>query len=88
MASVGSSAGIKDYMISRNEIILGASLIQFTILLAALWIMSWLQQRRQSLLPQASEAIVKTSNTKGWLIIGPGLLFAISPLIAVLWASF
>ena len=88
MASVGSSAGIKDYMISRNEIILGASLIQFTILLAALWIMSWLQQRRQSLLPQASEATVKSSNKKGWLIIGPGLLFALSPLIAVLWASF
>ncbi len=88
MASVGSSAGIKDYMISRNEIILGASLIQFTILLAALWVMSWLQQRRQTLLPQASEAIVKTLNKKGWLIIGPGLFFALSPLIAVLWASF
>tara|TARA_B100000767_G_scaffold52102_1_gene47630 strand:+ start:1095 stop:2759 length:1665 start_codon:yes stop_codon:yes gene_type:complete len=88
MASVGSSAGIKDYMVSRNEIILGASLIQFTILLASLWLMSWLQQRRQNLLPQASEVIVKSANPKGWLIIGPGLLFALSPLIAVLWASF
>ncbi len=88
MASVGSSAGIKDYMVSRNEIILGASLIQFTILLASLWLMSWLQQRRQNLLPQASESIVKSSNRKGWFIIGPGILFAISPLVAVLWASF
>ena len=88
MAAVGSSAGIKGYMISRNEIILGASMIQFTILLASLWIMSWLQQRRQNLLPQASDVIVKSVNRKGWFIIAPGLIFALSPLIAVLWASF
>ncbi len=88
MASIGSSAGIPNYMISRNEIILGASLIQFIVLLASLWLMSWLQQRRQSLLPQASEFVVKRVNHSGWTILGPGVAFAILPLIAVFWASF
>ncbi len=88
MAGVGSSAGIEGYMISRNEIVLGSSMIQFTILLISLFLMSWLQQKRQNLLPQASEAIVKKNNPKGWAIIGSGVLFSLSPLIAVLLASF
>lgn len=88
MAGLGSSAGIQNYMVSRNEIILGASLIQFTVLLSSLWLMSILQQKRQSLLPQASENFVKTNNHKGWMIVGPGLFFAVLPLIAVFWASF
>ena len=88
MAGLGSSAGIPNYMVSRNEIILGASLIQFTVLLSSLWLMSILQQKRQSLLPQASENFVKTNNNKGWMIVGPGLFFAVLPLIAVFWASF
>ena len=88
MAGVGSSAGIEGYMISRNEIVLGSSMIQFTILLISLFLMSWLQQKRQNLLPQASEAIVKKNNPKGWAIIGSGVLFSLAPLIAVLLASF
>ena len=88
MAGVGSSAGIEGYMISRNEIVLGSSMIQFTILLISLFLMSWLQQKRQNLLPQASEVIVKKRNPKGWAIIGIGVLFSLSPLIAVLLASF
>lgn len=88
MAGIGSSAGIKGYMVSRNEIVLGSSMIQFTILLLSLVLMSWLQQKRQSLLPQVSEDIVKKSNPRGWYVIGPGLIFALSPLIAVFGASF
>ena len=88
MANIGSSAGIPNYMLARNEIILGASLIQFTVLLASLWLMSWLQQRRQNLLPQASESAVKRVNRRGWMIVYPAVIFALSPLIAVFWASF
>ena len=88
MAGVGSSAGIKGVMVSKNEVILGASLIQFTILLFSLWLMSWLQQRRQNLLPIASEHFVKTNNKKGWIIVLPALIFAILPLVAILISSF
>jgi len=88
MANIGSSAGIPNYMLARNEIILGASLIQFTVLLASLWLMSRLQQRRQNLLPQASEITVKRVNRSGWMILAPAVIFALSPLIAVFWASF
>ena len=88
MAGVGSSAGIEGYMISRNEIVLGSSMIQFTILLISLFLMSWLQQKRQISLPQSSEAISKKKNFRGWMIIGPGLLFSLAPLITVFLASF
>ena len=88
MANVGSSAGIKGVMVSKNEVILGASLIQFSILLVSLWLMSWLQQRRQNLLPVASENVVKRNNITGWLIVLPALIFAILPLIAIMISSF
>ena len=88
MASIGSSAGINGYMISRNEIILGSSLIQFTILLLSLWLMSTLQHKRQSRLPKASESIVKKENSAGWFIVLPAIIFAISPLITLVVSSF
>ncbi len=88
MASIGSSAGINGYMISKNEIILGSSLIQFTILLLSLWIMSVLQHKRQSRLPKASESIVKMKNKSGWFIVVPAILFAITPLITLIISSF
>lgn len=87
MASIGSSAGIEGYRISTNEIILGGSIIQFSILLTSLWLMSWLQQKRQTLLPKASQKVVKTRNAYGWLVIGPAILFALAPLIAILLKS-
>ena len=88
MASIGSSSGIKGYMVSKNEIILGSSLIQFTILLFSLWLMSWLQHRRQTLLPTASEKVVKKKNALGWIFVIPALLFAVLPLIALAISSF
>lgn len=88
MASIGSSAGIDGYMISRNEIILGASLIQFAVLLVSLWLMSWLQQKRQNLLPQASENVAKTANPTGWFVIIPAMVFALLPLVTILISSF
>ena len=88
MASIGSSAGIDGYMISRNEIILGASLIQFSVLLVSLWLMSWLQQKRQNLLPQASENVAKTANPTGWFVIIPAMAFALLPLVTILISSF
>ena len=88
MASIGSSAGIEGYQVSRNEIILGGSIIQFTVLLISLWLMSYLQQKRQSLLPKASEKIVKKRSRYGWFVVGPAILFAIAPLLAILVDSF
>ena len=88
MASIGSSAGIEGYQVSRNEIILGGSIIQFTVLLISLWLMSYLQQKRQSLLPKASERIVKKRSRYGWFVVGPAILFAIAPLLAILVDSF
>ena len=88
MASIGSSAGISGYMINHNQIILGSSLIQFTVLGLSLWIMSTIQQKRQKQISQSSEKIVKKKNTAGWMVLGPGLLFATLPLITVFISSF
>ena len=88
MADIGSSAGIPGYMISKNEVILGSSLIQFTVLLFSLWLMTWIQNRRQSLLPIANEKIVKRKNKAGWLIIIPSIGFAVIPLATLIVSSF
>lgn len=88
MADIGSSAGIPGYMVSKNEIILGSSLIQFTILLFSLWLMSWLQNKRQSMLPTANEKIVKHKNKSGWMVIAPAICFAVLPLATLIVSSF
>ncbi len=88
MAELGSSAGISGYMVAKNEVILGASIIQFAILLFALWLMSTLQQRRQNTLPQSSLEVVKSSNKKGWFVILPAIVFAITPLLTLVVSSF
>jgi len=88
MASIASSAGIQGYMISHNEIILGASLVQFILLASALWLVSSIQQKRQKQIRQSLEKIVKSKNKTGWLVIGPAITFAVFPLIAVLISSF
>jgi len=88
MASIASSAGIQGYMISHNEIILGASLVQFILLASALWLVSSIQQKRQKQIRQSLEKIVKSKNKTGWLVIGPAITFSVFPLIAVLISSF
>ena len=88
MAELGSSAGISGYMVAKNEVILGASIIQFAILLFALWLMSTLQHKRQNTLPQSSKEIVKSANKKGWFVILPAILFAIVPLLTLVISSF
>ena len=88
MAELGSSAGISGYMVAKNEVILGASIIQFAILLFALWLMSTLQHKRQNTLPQSSKEIVKSGNKKGWFVILPAILFAIVPLLTLVISSF
>ena len=88
MAELGSSAGISGYMVAKNEVILGASIIQFAILLFALWLMSTLQHKRQNTLPQSSKEIVKSENKKGWFVIVPAILFAILPLLTLVISSF
>ncbi len=88
MADIGSSAGIQGHMVSKNEVILASSLIQFTILLFSLWLMAWLQNKRQNLLPTSSEKIVKKRNPSGWAIIFPAICFAILPLLTIVISSF
>ena len=88
MADIGSSAGIPGYMVSKNEVILGSSLIQFTVLLLSLWLMTWLQNRRQSLLPTANEKIVKRKNNAGWFVIIPAICYAVLPLATLVISSF
>ena len=88
MADIGSSAGISGYMVPKNEVILGSSMIQFAILLLSLWLMAWLQNKRQSLLPTASERVVKKRNKNGWIVILPAICFATLPLITLVISSF
>ena len=88
MASIASSAGIQGYMINHNEIILGASLIQFILLASALWLVSSIQQKRQKQIRHSSELIVKSKNKSGWLVIGPAITFAILPMVTVFISSF
>ena len=88
MAEVSSSAGIPGYMESSSDIVLGASLIQFLVLLASLWLMSILQQRRQTKWQQSSEPFTKNKNNRGWFVLAPALFFVQLPIISVILGSF
>tara|TARA_B100000003_G_scaffold81007_1_gene72731 strand:- start:1168 stop:2832 length:1665 start_codon:yes stop_codon:yes gene_type:complete len=88
MADIGSSAGISNYMINHNEIILGAAIIQFCVLGTLLWLVAAIQQKRQKRFIQASDDIVKERNNRGWMVIGPAIFFALIPLIIVTISSF
>ena len=88
LADVGERAGILGYEEYSNDLVLASSLIQFTVMLASLWLMSWLQEKRQSLLPQASENSNLKPNPRGLLILVPGIFFALAPLVTVAWSSF
>ena len=87
MSGVGSSAGIQGYNVFANEIVLAASLIQFAVMLVSLWLLSFLQQRNKNTISQTSVSFAQGTNTKGWLIVAPGLIFAVSPLITVIVSS-
>ena len=88
MADIGSSAGISNYMINHNEIILGAAIIQFCVLGTLLWLVAAIQQKRQKRFIQVSDDIVKERNNRGWMVIGPAIFFALIPLIIVTISSF
>ena len=87
MAEVSSSAGIQGYMESSSDIVLGASLIQFLVLLTSLWLMSVLQRNSRSKWQQANEKVAQSKNFKGWFILVPALFFVILPLISVIIGS-
>ena len=92
MASYGGSAGIHDYRVDTSEIVLSASLVQFIILLAALYLTSALQRRHSSRFALVSEHTSTTSRgpppMKARMTVYAGLVFAISPMLAALTASF
>ena len=83
-----SSAGIQGYMEPTSDIVMGASLIQFTILLTSLWLTSVIQRDRKAILPQARPEHVRKPYSHGWLVIVPALIFAVLPLISVVIGSF
>lgn len=88
MAGLGMSAGISDYMISHNQIIISASIIQFCVLAIALYIVTKIQQKRQTRLEISSQKFVKSENKKGWFVLAPAIFFALTPLIVVFISSF
>ena len=88
MAEVSSSAGIQGYMESSSDIVLGASLIQFLVLLASLWLMSFLQQTSQTKWQQSSESFVQNKNNRGWFVLAPAIFFVQLPIISVILGSF
>lgn len=87
MAEVSSSAGIQGYMESSSDIVLGASLIQFLVLLTSLWLMSVLQRNSRSKWQQANEKVAQSKNFRGWFILVPAIFFVMLPLISVIIGS-
>ena len=88
MADVSSSAGIVGYMESSSDIVLGASMIQFSILLVSLWLASVIQHKHRAILTHSRPDHSKRTNLYGLFILIPALLFALAPLISVLVGSF
>lgn len=88
MADVSSSAGIAGYMESSSNIVMGASLIQFTILLTSLWLTSVIQRKQSYALDFSRSHHSKKIDRRGLIVLIPALIFALLPLISVLIGSF
>ncbi len=88
MAEVSSSAGISGYMETSSQIVMGASMIQFTILLLCLWLTSAIQRNRQARLRLSSPRRLNSPSWPAWLVLVPAMVFAISPLASVVVGSF
>ena len=92
MASYGGSAGIHNYRVDTSEIVLSSSIVQFIILLGALYLTSALQRRHSSRFALVSEHKSRTSRGPppigARITVYAGLVFAISPMLAALSASF
>ena len=87
MADVGGAAGIVDYQIFSNELVLASSTIQFIVLIVALWLLSILQAKRNQTISEVSESHSRKRSRMGWMVLAPALAFCLSPLFAVLRAS-
>ena len=92
MAAYGGSAGIVDYRVDTSEIVMSASLVQFLILLAALYLTSTLQQRHSIRFSLISEGEARAKrgppNWRACLVVYSGVAFAIAPMLAAIFASF
>ena len=87
MADVGGAAGIENYQIYSNELVLASSTIQFLVLILALWLLSALQAKRSRTIAEVSESHSRKKGRTGWLVLIPALLFCLSPLMAVIRSS-
>jgi thiamine transport system permease protein len=92
MAKYGGSAGIEGYRVDTSEIVMSASLVQFLILLGALYLTSTLQRRhssRFSLISERGAKVVRGPPThRAKAVVYIGLAFAVLPLFAALTGSF
>ena len=92
MAAYGGSAGIENYRVDTSEIVMSASLVQFLILLCALWMTSTLQQRHSSRFSLISEGGARAArgapHWRAKMVVYSGVIFAMGPLFAALLASF
>jgi thiamine transport system permease protein len=87
MADVGGAAGIANYQIYANELVLASSTIQFVVLIVALWMLAVLQAKRSRTIAEVSESYSRKQGRGGWVVLIPALIFCLSPLIAVIRAS-
>ena len=92
MASYGGSAGIENYRVDTSEIVMSASMVQFLILLAALYLTSSLQQRHSTRFSLISEGGARSArgppNWRARLIVYSGAGFTLAPMLAAFFASF
>jgi thiamine transport system permease protein len=92
MATYGGSAGIEDYRVDTSEIVMSASMVQFLILLFALYMTSTMQQRHSTRFSLVSEGNAKSQRGPprmgAKIIVYAGVVFAIAPLCTALIASF
>ncbi|MBT5618571.1 MAG: iron ABC transporter permease [Euryarchaeota archaeon] len=92
MASYGGSAGIANYRVDTSEIVMSASIVQFLILLGALYLTSTLQRRHSNRFALVSEHGAQASRGpptfKAKITVYAGFVFALAPMIAASTASF
>lgn len=92
MAKSGGSAGIYGYRIDTSEIVLSTSLVQLLILSIAIITAAAIQRRHSSMHATISESLSKSSSQlptrPAKITIFVGLLFAITPMLMVVIASF
>ena len=92
MAQSGGSAGIYGYRVDTSEIVLSTSLVQFLILILALYLTASMQRRHTKIHSQVSEhsaiSLKSKPNKSAKAILIFGIGFCILPLLLIVKSSF